>query len=74
MKKSVMDEEEQNMLFNEINNLKDLDHPNIIKMFEFFEDSKRYYIVTEICKGGELFDEIINRKRLSEKETSILMK
>ena len=74
MKKSVMDEEEQNMLFNEINNLKDLDHPNIIKMFEFFEDSKRYYIVTEICKGGELFDEIINRKRLTEKETSILMK
>ena len=74
MKKSVMDEEEQNMLFNEINNLKDLDHPNIIKMFEFFEDNKRYYIVTEICKGGELFDEIINRKRLTEKETSILMK
>ena len=69
-----MDEEEQNMLFNEINNLKDLDHPNIIKMFEFFEDNKRYYIVTEICKGGELFDEIINRKRLTEKETSVLMK
>ena len=35
------------------------DHPNIIKMHEFFEDEKRYYLVTEICKGGELFDEIL---------------
>ena len=35
------------------------DHPNIVKMYEFFEDAKRYYLVTEICKGGELFDEIL---------------
>jgi calcium-dependent protein kinase len=69
-----MDDEEKNMLFNEINNLKDLDHPNIIKMYEFFEDPKRYYIVTEICKGGELFDEIATRKKLSEKEASVLIK
>jgi serine/threonine protein kinase len=33
-----MDEDEKKMLFNEINNLKDLDHPNILKMYEFFED------------------------------------
>ena len=58
LKKSHMDHEEKAMLFNEINNLKDLDHPNILKMYEFFEDEKRYYIVTDICKGGELFDEI----------------
>ena len=38
-----MDEDEKKMLFNEINNLKDLDHPNILKMYEFFEDEKRYY-------------------------------
>ena len=56
-----MDEDEKKMLFNEINVLKGLDHPNIVKMYEFFEDEKRYYIVTEICKGGELFDEIIAR-------------
>ena len=53
-----MDEDEKKMLFNEINNLKDLDHPNILKMYEFFEDEKRYYIITDVCKGGELFDEI----------------
>lgn len=38
--------------------MKDMDHPNILKMYEFFEDPKRFYIVTDICKGGELFDEL----------------
>jgi len=59
LRKSHMDEEEKRMLFNEINILKEIDHPNIVKMYEFFEDDKRYYLVTEICKGGELFDEIL---------------
>lgn len=54
-----MDEDEKRMLFNEINILKEIDHPNIVKMYEFFEDEKRYYLVTEICKGGELFDEVL---------------
>ena len=69
-----MDEDEKKMLFNEINNLKDLDHPNILKMYEFFEDEKRYYIVTDICKGGELFDEIVARGKFSEKDAALLMK
>ena len=46
------------MLFNELDNLSSLDHPNIIKLYEYFEDLKRYYIVTEICKGGDLFEEL----------------
>jgi calcium-dependent protein kinase len=58
LRKIQMDNEDTKMLFNEITNLKDLDHPNILKMYEFFEDEKRYYIVSELCKGGELFDEV----------------
>jgi calcium-dependent protein kinase len=69
-----MEEEEKIMLFNEINNLKELDHPNILKMYEFFEDEKRYYIITEICKGGELFEEIISRKHFSEGDAAVLIK
>ena len=74
MGKSHMNDEERKMLFNEINNLKDLDHPNILKMYEFFEDTKRYYIVTDICRGGELFDEIIARGKFSEHDTAILIR
>ena len=69
-----MDDDEKRMLFNEINILKNIDHPNIITMYEFFEDEKRYYLVTEICKGGELFDEILNRGKFSERDGAVLMK
>lgn len=44
----------------EVNALKNLDHPNILKMYEFFEDDKRYYIVTDTYKGKEVFDEILD--------------
>jgi len=74
LKKSNMDEDERRMLFNEINILKELDHPNIVKMFEFFEDDKRYYIVQEICKGGELFEEILARGKFTEKDAALLIK
>lgn len=74
LRKSNMDEDEKRMLFNEINILKEIDHPNIIKMYEFFEDEKRYYLVTEICKGGELFDEILQRGKFSERDAAVLMK
>jgi len=74
LRKSHMDDDEKRMLFNEINILKEIDHPNIIKMYEFFEDEKRYYLVTEICKGGELFDEILQRGKFSERDGAVLMK
>lgn len=74
LRKSHMDEDEKRMLFNEINILKEIDHPNIIKMYEFFEDEKRYYLVTEICKGGELFDEILQRGKFTERDAAVLMK
>ena len=50
--------------------LKLLDHPNILKIYEVFEDSKKYFLVTELCMGGELFDEIISHGHLSEKESA----
>ena len=62
------------MLKNEIAILKDLDHPNTVKMYEFLEDEKRIYIVTEICKGGELFDEILNRSKFDERDAAVVMK
>ena len=45
-------------LFYEIEMMKWLDHPNILKLCEIFQDDKRYYLVTELCTGGELHDEI----------------
>jgi calcium-dependent protein kinase len=39
----------------ETNILKELDHPNVIKMYETFEDADYVYLVMELCEGGELF-------------------
>ncbi len=36
-----------------------LDHPNIIKLYEVYEDEYYIYLVQELCRGGELFDLII---------------
>lgn len=36
-----------------------MDHPNVVKMYEYFEDQASIYIVTEFLSGGELFDRVI---------------
>ena len=33
-----------------------LDHPNVVKIFEYYQDKDNFYIVTELCSGGELYD------------------
>ena len=43
---------------NEINILRALDHPYIMRIFEFFEDSTNYYLITELCDQGD-FGEIL---------------
>ena len=55
---------------NEINILKSLSHPNIVKIYEFFDTTIYYYIVTEYCKKGELFSYIKNV--YNEKQLSVL--
>ena len=47
--------------------MKTLDHPNIIKLFEIYEDTDSIYLVQEFCAGGELFDYIWENETLTEK-------
>ena len=54
------------MIQKEINILKSLDHPNIIKVYEFFKTDRYIYIINELCTGGELFDKIVEVKYFSE--------
>lgn len=55
---------------NEVYALKTLDHPNIIKLFEVYEEGDSMYLVQEICKGGELFDRIVENEYLNEKQAA----
>jgi len=48
--------EDKIALQNEIDIMKQVDHPNIVKLHNVFEDDKYLYIIMELLKGGELFD------------------
>ena len=62
----------------EIDILIKTDHPNIIKLYEVFEDARFLYLIMEECTGGELFDRIIqhiqNKKMYSEKDAANIFK
>merc|ERR1719454_1896954 len=57
----------------EIAIMKIMDHPNIIKLFESFEDHRNIYLVMELCMGGELFDRIIDAGHFTEVQAATLM-
>ena len=52
---------------NEINVLSKVDHPNIIRLYEIFEDERYISLIMEYCQGGELFQKIND---LAEKDQS----
>ncbi len=60
-------------LYDEITILKEIDHPNIIKIFEFFENEENYYMVTEYCAEGDLATHIEKMECLDETIVKILM-
>jgi len=46
--------------------MRNLDHPNIVKLLDFSESRQYYYIVLELCPGGELFHQIVRLTYFSE--------
>ena len=50
-------------ILREIYILKHLDHPNVMKIYEFLEDDKNYYLIEEFCDEGDL-DTILKGKKI----------
>ena len=65
-------------LMREVNLMIQLDHPNIIKLYEVYENQKNIYLIMELCTGGELFDRITlnteNGIQFTEKQAASLFK
>lgn len=72
MKTFVKHSEVKNMLL-EVDILRKLDHPNIIKISEVIQDSRCYHIVSELFYGGELFDKIVEKGNFQENEAARYM-
>lgn len=50
-----------------------VDHPNTIKLYEAYEDSKYIHLVMEICLGGDVLEYLISKGTLNEEEISHMM-
>lgn len=61
---------EREKLIVEIEILRHLSHPNIIKIYEYFEDVKFLYIIMDLATGGELFDKIQKAHTFSERRAA----
>ena len=73
IKKRKNKSNEEKEILNEIEILKKLDHPKILKIIDFYSKIKKYYIITEYCPEGELFNEIIKVGRFDEGQTAFII-
>ncbi|CAD8062104.1 unnamed protein product [Paramecium sonneborni] len=66
--------ESETLLLQETEILKNLDHPNIVKILEIFKDNQHLYLITECLDGGELIDRVKKITNYSEEIAKIYMK
>ena len=74
IKKDKCDDQYLATLTNEIKIMKQLDHPNIVKLYEIYQDTRNIYLITEYLEGGELFDLILKSKHFNENIAAKIMK
>jgi len=61
-----------NEIMDEIDILKKLDHPDIVKIIEFYNTRDAYYIINDYCQDGELYNQIT--KRFNETQIAVMFK
>lgn len=64
----------ESSIVKEIEILAQLDHPNIMKVYEYFVDKYNIYIAMELMEGGDLYDFLHKIKNFSEVEAAVIMK
>ncbi|KAL8870947.1 MAG: hypothetical protein Q9198_007514, partial [Flavoplaca austrocitrina] len=68
LKKNVKGNEK--MVYDEMVLLQRMKHPHIVRFHDWFESKDKYYIVTQLATGGELFDRICEYGKFTEKDAS----
>jgi len=68
--KTSLECDDQIALQTEVEILSQIDHPNIVKLHEIYDEKNRFSMVMELMTGGELFDRIVEKEHYSEKEAA----
>ncbi|CDJ37539.1 CAM kinase, CDPK family CAM kinase TgTPK5, putative [Eimeria tenella] len=76
---AIQSPEQWKLIKSEVELLKALNHPNIMKLFETYQDGYTIYLIIELCKGGPLFDRIVRhyevmRSPLTEEQVCVWMR
>ena len=69
-KKKIVEKADLERILREMKMLSELDNEHIIKVYQIYENENHYLIIMEYCEGGELFNYIVEKQRLSENESA----
>lgn len=72
-KSMIKYQDDEKEFLKEIELLAKLDHPSIIKVYEYFFYDENYYVIQEYCKGGELYEQIYQFESFTEKIAAEIM-
>lgn len=71
LKKALKGREQ--MVLDELKLLQELEHPHIVGFRNWFESKDKFYIVTQLATGGELFERIVENGSFTEQDASIVV-
>ena len=74
IKKANVERDDIKLLRREIQIMKQVDHANILKLFDVFESEEEFFLVMELVDGKELFDKIVERGQYSEKDAANIVR
>ena len=69
-KEKIIDVNDVERVAREIHILRIVRHPVVVQLYEILETAKEIYLIMEYARGGELFEFIVSRKRVREKEAA----
>ncbi len=68
VKRQAMSTDQETSLRSEVAILRSLQHPNVVRADDFFEERDFFYVIMELITGGELFDRIVKKVCYAEKD------
>lgn len=72
LKRKLKDQRDIDAISEEFRILSKLSHPNIVEFKEWFASKEKFYMVTQLCLGGELFDKIVEKGSFTESDACVV--